>query len=252
MSGWTYPLSSGVPLSEIAIRVALGRPPVRVRPVFDRTTAERAVISIPGRLREITGIDEARRLPGVEEIFVSASPGQTVRFPRNNVEKLGSVIAAAGNREDAIVAAEEAVRRIVPVLEPRSQLTDAFLFAGPNGNSAGPSGALHRAFETWTAPDLAPPDWSEVQRDLGRGTPCLSVPRPLREATTRDWAYRTPSESVDFLALHGLCTVREVESLDDVRDPLSRLFLSALATGGLQGGRYVLESCSDVDYTPVP
>ena len=57
-----------------------------------RVSAERAFISIPGLVREVGGVERARGIAGVTDVFLRTGPGSPVVFPRNNVEKCGNVI----------------------------------------------------------------------------------------------------------------------------------------------------------------
>ena len=144
MSGWTFPYSSDLDLTEQAIEIALGRRPsalesyrfplaVKDAPfqIFaynsSRSSAERAWISIPGRVKEILYCDEAAKVPGVRDIFPRVKAGDKVVFPRNNVEKCGNVISVADTREEAVKAAENAVKSITIVLEKGNPETDDFL-----------------------------------------------------------------------------------------------------------------------------
>lgn len=113
MSAYTYPLSSGVDLMRAAIEVALGQEPGNLDPVMNRVAIERAVITRPGIVRKITGLEEALKIPGIEEIFLNVKPGEKVVPPRSNVEKAGHVIAAGGTLEDA----ERAVARCMEILK---------------------------------------------------------------------------------------------------------------------------------------
>ncbi|MFQ3621168.1 MAG: ATP-grasp domain-containing protein, partial [Spirochaetales bacterium] len=128
MSGWTYPYSSGVNLTEGAIKIALGEPPGDRTPHLSYTAAERALISIPGRVIAIEGVEEASRTPNVRDIFLRVRQGDRVVFPTNNVEKCGNIIAAAPTRAQAVQAAEEAVSKIAILLDPLDDATEAFLF----------------------------------------------------------------------------------------------------------------------------
>lgn len=144
MSGWTFPYSSDLNLTEQAIEIALGRKPAALESYrfplcvedapfkmfaydCDRSSAERAFISIPGRVKEILCLSEAAKISGVRDIFPRVKAGDRVVFPRNNVEKCGNVIAAAQNRQDAVKAAEEAVKLVTIVLEKGNPETDDFL-----------------------------------------------------------------------------------------------------------------------------
>jgi hypothetical protein len=131
MSGWTYPYASGVELTRGAILAALGRKPGGLTPTRTWTCAERAFISIPGKVRSIHGIEGAKAAPHVKDLFLRAEGGGRVKFPENNVSKCGNVIAAAPDRETAVTAAEAAARSVLIRLEAPDRETAAFLAADP-------------------------------------------------------------------------------------------------------------------------
>lgn len=112
MSAYTYPLSTGVDLIRAAIEIALGQEPGNLEPLHHRVSIERAIITRPGIVRRVTGIEEALKIPGIAEIFINVKPGDRVVEPRSNVEKSGHIIAVA----DTLAEAEEAVRRCHEVL----------------------------------------------------------------------------------------------------------------------------------------
>lgn len=107
MSAYTYPLSTGVNLLQAAIEVALGQEPSNLDPLYHKVSIERAIIAEPGIVRRITGLEEALKVPGIEEIFMNVKPGDRIIRPRSNVEKAGHIIAVAGTLEEA----EKAVKR---------------------------------------------------------------------------------------------------------------------------------------------
>ena len=145
MSGWTYPYSSGALPIKAALRIALGYEPDGIVPVKQWTCAERAFISIPGKVLSINNEQlaverekgEGRReeVAVVDEIFpeyinnffMRIKPGDIVSFPENNVTKCGNVIASAPDRETAIKAAETAARSVLIRLEPGNMETEEFL-----------------------------------------------------------------------------------------------------------------------------
>ena len=153
MSGWTYPYASGLDLTGQALLVACGREPeelLRRRTAVNfippdgmpaespyqlwevpcvRASAERAWISIPGRIGHIEGAEAAEKEMFVRNVFPrpAVCPGADIYFPRNNVEKGGNVISCSDDRESAVCAAEKAVSDIVIVLEPDVPSTDEFL-----------------------------------------------------------------------------------------------------------------------------
>ena len=63
----------------------------------------------------------------MKDVFPRAGVGDTVTFPRNNVEKCGNVLSAAPSRAEAVQASESACRKIVLRLQAHVAETDAFL-----------------------------------------------------------------------------------------------------------------------------
>ena len=107
MSAYTYPLSTGVDLMKAAIEVALGQEPGNLEPVMNRVSIERAIITNPGVVKKITGLEEAFKINGIQEIFLNVKPGDKVIQPRSNVEKAGHIIAVGESLEQAIASFEE-------------------------------------------------------------------------------------------------------------------------------------------------
>jgi len=237
MSGWTFPLSSGVELTEKAIRISLGEAPGSLEPAWDRTCAERAIVSIPGIVEMITGAEMARANPDIAELFLICQPGDEIRLPTSNVEKCGNVIAIADTRERATWSAETAVSRLEVVLQPDTESTADFLI-GDGDNWAYPPevigpewlqpvgmGADHqqgvlnrvRRVERTSAPSAGPIGIGEVPV-------CREV---------QDWAWRTLDETVAILLAAGLVRTDRVDS------SLAPIVWRGILRGGLQGGRYV-------------
>ncbi len=130
MSGWTYPYSSGVEVTEKALNIAVGLEPGNMRPRVSMVSAERAFISIPGQLVSIDGAEVVKNMPGLEDLFLRVKVGDDVVFPINNVEKCGNVISRAKTRKDAIDIAEKGVKAIFLRLKPDNPETEDFLFDG--------------------------------------------------------------------------------------------------------------------------
>lgn len=131
MSGWTYPYASGVNLTKLALQIALGDDPyiplTGISLESHQVSAERAWISIPGKIASIQGFDEAKNSAQVKDIFPRAKEGDFVSFPVNNVEKCGNIISCAQTREEAVKSAELAVKTIVLRLTPEQKSTKDFL-----------------------------------------------------------------------------------------------------------------------------
>jgi isopentenyl diphosphate isomerase/L-lactate dehydrogenase-like FMN-dependent dehydrogenase/biotin carboxylase len=101
MSAYTFPLSSGVDLMKAAVEIALGQEPGNLEPVFHKVSIERAIITKPGYVTRINGLDEAKQIEGIAEIFLNVKPGDKVVKPKSNVEKAGHIIAVADTLAEA-------------------------------------------------------------------------------------------------------------------------------------------------------
>jgi biotin carboxylase len=238
MSGWTYPYASGVEATRGAILAALGRP-WTPRPSRNRTSAERAVISIPGIVRSVHGLEQARSTERVKDVFLRIEEGSAVRFPENNVSKCGNVISAAPDRASAVEAAEKAARALLIRLEAGNKDTDAF---------------LESAADTPFPPDAyaLPPELRVLLDRLPEqgGAPS---PDPLRmaihpfpelvESGLLDFAGRSPRESLEAIRI---ITALSLPILDRGAHTapvvLGRSFWRSLIRGGYQGAVYYLDT----------
>lgn len=130
MSGWTYPLATGVPLTELGLRVALGETPGArdFEPSRALVVAERALISCPGTVRSVETVPGERE-EGIEHVFIRCAPGDWVHPPANNVEKVANVIAAGNTMEEAEDRAVARLDRILVRLETGNRETEQFLFS---------------------------------------------------------------------------------------------------------------------------
>jgi len=233
MSGWTYPYSCGVLPTRGAIEIALGRYPGGLKSEWNWTAAERAFISIPGKVRSIDGIEKARIMPWVRDVFMRIKPGSPVAFPENNVTKCGNIISAAASRADAIDSAEKAARTILIRLETPNEATEAFLALSPSGEKA--------AF---------PPDAFTVDSRL------LSLLSALPETNGARHLFPFPefSESglIDYVGRSVQESLDAVRTLTGMELPiargtsgahiLGRSFWQALIRGGYQGAVYYIDS----------
>lgn len=115
----TVPLHNGINLLEVVMDQALGIPVdhSRLQPVIDRGVALRYAWPKPGIVRRISGLEQARSLPGVH--FVQFEPrwkdldvGTYIEPMRSMGERVVAVMAHANTRDEAIVIAEQAVSMI--------------------------------------------------------------------------------------------------------------------------------------------
>jgi biotin carboxylase len=102
-SQYTTPLATGQDPIGAAISLAVGRPmpPEAARVSKNRFALCKALFPPPGRVRRIAGIDAARTLPGVEQIFMMVSEGSSIRPYQNCADRVCYVIVTGKTREEA-------------------------------------------------------------------------------------------------------------------------------------------------------
>ena len=270
MSGWTYPLCSGVELTEAGMRVALGLDPrPLLEPTVERVTAERAVISLPGRARRVEGFDGVRRLEGVAEVFQRTRSGERVLFPRNNVEKCGNVITVGDTRVEAVRRAASAIRAVTIELQPGDPETAAFLF-GPETPAAHHAFSLEGYALKQRLAEL-PAVIGGAERLTARRV--LSLPG-IEHERGRDWRGQTPAETL--AELQRLCGIEFIDPGDTAGSPAARhptaahpaaahpaagtaqpdstpagAFWRAFIVGGLQGARYLIDTIKECEYETI-
>ncbi|MBN2049970.1 MAG: ATP-grasp domain-containing protein, partial [Spirochaetales bacterium] len=233
MSGWTFPYSSGVNVTEAAMNIALGLPVGDLTPRFSRHSAERAFISIPGVVESLTGLSEARKQPGVRDVFVRVRPGDRVNFPRNNVEKCGNIISCAETRREAVDAAEGSLGYIGIRLLPGVEETGRYLYGTPEPgmpDAWSPGAAIETALKRLPFSD-------QGSGGSADGLPAV-IPLPeLDTLDSRDWHSLTPVEGLERIRRSGI--------LPTDRDSLGRLglpFWKAFFRGGPEGGLWALRT----------
>ncbi len=126
MSAYTFPYSTGINLIKAAIKIALGYKPSEkeLTPKFHKVAVEKALIPQPGLIKDIKGIEEAKKVPGIKEIFIRVKPGDIFKLPTSNVEKAGNVIGVADTREKALEIVDKAISLIKFEIGPIPSLTE--------------------------------------------------------------------------------------------------------------------------------
>ncbi len=246
MSGWTYPASSGVPLTELGVHLAVGNrlDRSRLEPSRSAVAVERAVISAPGVVRSVqapghNGDDAVLRRD--ERVFVTCSAGDSVSVPTNNVEKVANIIAVGPSLADAEARVAEIRRHIAITLEPHNPITNRFVFEegwhGPWAHYA-VSPEMAEAIERRP---MFRGEHETLHRLVAQGHP-LPV-HPLSETGTRN--------NVSIVARH--LSVDGIESLEHLVDTgviawasasphADGMFWKAFLSSGVQGVHYLV-SC---------
>lgn len=234
MSGWTFPYASYMDLTKQAMLLALGEEPEEIMQKRVKTdipgvytvptyqvSAERAWLSIPGKVKAVTGLKDAD-CNCVHEIFPRVFEGDSITFPVNNVGKCGNVISAEDTRAKAIAAAEKGISLIIVRLEKDNAETDAFLNA-PLDTAYPPS-----------AYQLGESVFAEIEQIASDARFTLSegaVPAILKPyEDCADWNCRTIRKACD--QLFKLCGNRTVNE---------KAFVRSLVRGGIQGALYIID-----------
>lgn len=127
MSGWTVPYSSGFDVTKAAVKIALGEPVDELpKDGAARFSAERAWISVPGIIKKIYGLEEARSTKNIKDVLPRLFEKDETLFPKNNVEKCGNVLSSAESYDRAVKASMEAVQKIFLRLERENNKTNLF------------------------------------------------------------------------------------------------------------------------------
>lgn len=119
--GWfaagTVPLATGVHLIRAVIKTAVGEPvgPEDFKPKLKQAACQRYLIPNKiGIFKGITGVGEARKMPGVKvlQMFKLPKKGDKVERSRNNAERFGHIIAVGKDVAEATHRCECAIKRI--------------------------------------------------------------------------------------------------------------------------------------------
>jgi biotin carboxylase len=237
MSGWTFPLASGVEVTEAALNLAVGLPPGDLSPKWSKVCAERALISIPGIVETVWGVEEAARAEGVRNVFVRTVAGDRVVFPANNVQKCGNVLAVAGLRQEAGACASRALALLQLRLRPLEASTTAYLRER----------LVHLSFDS--LPDRLRESIKAMP--VFRGDPLrLDPSAPIRivplagwdPCAAEDWHGLEFSEAVRLACQRGGAELPPPGGGQGAPFAIGRAFWNAMQQGSHQAGVYVLDS----------
>lgn len=102
------PLSTGVDMVESCIRIALDET-ADLKPKFYKASAIRYFRVEQGVIRDIRGLEEARKIPGVKQIYVVHGIGEKMNGIKSSGDRSGFVIAQADTAEVAVEICEKAL-----------------------------------------------------------------------------------------------------------------------------------------------
>jgi biotin carboxylase len=114
----TLSFASGMSLEELILRHALRMP----LPPLTRQEQAAGVMMLPipygGRLREVRGQAEAKAVPGIEELTITAEPGDELVPLPEGTRYLGFLLARGATPEEVERSLRDAHRRLTVVIGP--------------------------------------------------------------------------------------------------------------------------------------
>ena len=105
------PLSTGIDMIKATMDICLGLTP-DIEPKFQKGSAIRFFDVPCGTIKAIEGVEEAKTIPGVQEIAFTKQVGDTVGTIGASGDRVGFVIAQTETAEDAVKTCETAVARV--------------------------------------------------------------------------------------------------------------------------------------------
>jgi biotin carboxylase len=108
------PLSTGVDFVGAAIRIALGETvtPEELEPKHLTPVIQRYAFPAPGIVTAVHGAEEARAVPGIADLVVTAKPGDVIPPAGDKRPSAAMVLATGPTREAALAAANKALTLI--------------------------------------------------------------------------------------------------------------------------------------------
>ena len=105
------PLSTGIDMIKAAIQIACGEKP-DLTPKFQKGSAIRFIDAPNGTIKEIDGIEKAQSIPGIMQVSLIKSVGDTVVEINSSNDRTGFVIAQGKTAKEAIEICEHSLKNI--------------------------------------------------------------------------------------------------------------------------------------------
>ncbi len=102
------PRSTGLDMVQGTIELALGREPALTTTRPPRGASIRYLTPSAGRVVEITGVEEARKMPGVAVVDIHVAAGDHIGALHSSLARIGHIIAEGATAEEAVARAEAA------------------------------------------------------------------------------------------------------------------------------------------------
>ena len=96
---------------ETSIKIALGEKP-DLESKWNKGSAIRYLKTDIGVVKEIKGIKEAEKIPGISQVSIVHGVGEQVGEIKSSVDRAGFVISQADDAQKAVAVAEEGISKI--------------------------------------------------------------------------------------------------------------------------------------------
>lgn len=110
------PLSTGINMLRPLILMSVGITPDLddLKPKFSKGIAERFIFPEPGKIVQIKGIEEAKKMEGIYKVHIDedVKVGKIIEPVTDHTKRKGYVIGIGKTREEAVKRAESAVQKI--------------------------------------------------------------------------------------------------------------------------------------------
>lgn len=105
------PLSTGIDMVENSIKIALGEP-IDIHAKYSKGSAIRYLSCPKGKIKSITGIEEARQMDGIRQVSIVHGMGSVVGEIESSTDRVGFIVAQGDTASDAAIKCEEACSKI--------------------------------------------------------------------------------------------------------------------------------------------
>ena len=106
------PLSTGIDMIDCSYDILLNKN-VNLKKTKSIGAAIRFIHGNDGVLKKINGINNVKKMPGIQEVCIYKKVGDVINSPKNSGDRVGHVITIGLNSIEAAYNAEEAIKEII-------------------------------------------------------------------------------------------------------------------------------------------
>ena len=105
------PLSTGIDMVKATIQSACGYEP-ELTSRYNKAAAIRYLVAEKGIISEISGIEQAKKIPGIQEVILVKNQGDISKEIESSTDRIGMIISQGDCRNEAIKSCEKAIKEI--------------------------------------------------------------------------------------------------------------------------------------------